>query len=378
MGTIGRIPVDSHPLEGKNRKESSSGHTRYGALPREAVCTENLTPWLKLLPCRDKAGLASLLERRRVYGGSYHALRVHIRAGGASDADVSMASASGSCPGPETGAGQEGGCDAKCEGGSAGDVGGGSGDVSARFSGGIVLEQTLTVVLDIESERGFRKESSAGNMEGSGSKQAVSLADVFGRELVGSCPLSDVSRVYTEGRRVGGLREELGEGLGEGFSRPSMNPQPNQLWLANGQSKELLDYDLKRATLGQPLNVAFPYDGTLRPAAERAPFEVSRFVTGHGLERGGIRLELTRLAEGGGATVVRYFQLLPWFIRVYFHTLRLEMDGRHVALSDWTERASLVPAKDRERQAVMELELRIPADVARVVLSMEFDKVTVP
>lgn len=30
-----------------------SSRLRYGALPREVVCTENLTPWHKLLPCRE-------------------------------------------------------------------------------------------------------------------------------------------------------------------------------------------------------------------------------------------------------------------------------------------------------------------------------------
>ena len=33
-------------------------------LPRESVCGENLSPWLKLLPCRDQAGLAQLLSQR--------------------------------------------------------------------------------------------------------------------------------------------------------------------------------------------------------------------------------------------------------------------------------------------------------------------------
>jgi len=28
-------------------------HVRVGALPREFVCTENLTPWMKLLPCGE-------------------------------------------------------------------------------------------------------------------------------------------------------------------------------------------------------------------------------------------------------------------------------------------------------------------------------------
>jgi phosphatidylinositol glycan class T len=27
---------------------------RYGSLPHENVCTENLTPWIKLLPCKAK------------------------------------------------------------------------------------------------------------------------------------------------------------------------------------------------------------------------------------------------------------------------------------------------------------------------------------
>lgn len=32
---------------------SPAKHLRYAALPKESVCTENLTPWKKLLPCGD-------------------------------------------------------------------------------------------------------------------------------------------------------------------------------------------------------------------------------------------------------------------------------------------------------------------------------------
>jgi hypothetical protein len=31
---------------------ASREHVLYASLPQEASCTENLTPWLKLLPCR--------------------------------------------------------------------------------------------------------------------------------------------------------------------------------------------------------------------------------------------------------------------------------------------------------------------------------------
>ena len=34
----------------------TTGHFRSGTLPGENVCTENLTPWKKLLPCESKRG----------------------------------------------------------------------------------------------------------------------------------------------------------------------------------------------------------------------------------------------------------------------------------------------------------------------------------
>jgi len=33
---------------------ANSSYLRYATLPREIVCTENLTPWKKLLPCDAK------------------------------------------------------------------------------------------------------------------------------------------------------------------------------------------------------------------------------------------------------------------------------------------------------------------------------------
>ncbi|KAJ9528294.1 hypothetical protein QJQ45_014263, partial [Haematococcus lacustris] len=41
-------------------------------LPQEPVCTDNLTPWLKLLPCGSKAGVAQLMSSRTTIFSSYH------------------------------------------------------------------------------------------------------------------------------------------------------------------------------------------------------------------------------------------------------------------------------------------------------------------
>ncbi|CAF0980488.1 unnamed protein product [Adineta ricciae] len=57
---------------------------RYAALPREIVCTENLTPWKKLLPCvaggSNHKGLAGLLDNApKLYNSDYHSLRMDFR-----------------------------------------------------------------------------------------------------------------------------------------------------------------------------------------------------------------------------------------------------------------------------------------------------------
>ncbi|XP_054257605.1 GPI transamidase component PIG-T-like, partial [Macrosteles quadrilineatus] len=58
---------------------SNSTLLRYGTLPREIVCTENLTPWKKLLPCDSKKGLATLLNAGYIHNTNYHSLGVHFR-----------------------------------------------------------------------------------------------------------------------------------------------------------------------------------------------------------------------------------------------------------------------------------------------------------
>ncbi|XP_075212777.1 phosphatidylinositol glycan anchor biosynthesis class T isoform X2 [Lycorma delicatula] len=57
----------------------NSSHLRYAALPREVVCTENLTPWKKLLPCDSKKGLATLLNAGYIHNTNYHSLGIHLR-----------------------------------------------------------------------------------------------------------------------------------------------------------------------------------------------------------------------------------------------------------------------------------------------------------
>ncbi|ORZ39345.1 GPI transamidase component PIG-T [Catenaria anguillulae PL171] len=52
---------------------------RHGALAREAVCTENLTPWAKLLPCGTRQGIARLLNGYRVFDANFNSIQARVR-----------------------------------------------------------------------------------------------------------------------------------------------------------------------------------------------------------------------------------------------------------------------------------------------------------
>src|SRR5277367_318773 len=54
-------------------------HSFHGALPREPVCTENLTPFLKLLPCKGRAGISSLLDGHRLFDSPWQAMALDVR-----------------------------------------------------------------------------------------------------------------------------------------------------------------------------------------------------------------------------------------------------------------------------------------------------------
>lgn len=60
-------------------EKNPNDYLRYATLSRESVCTENLTPWKRLLPCGDHAGFASLLEASSLFDSSYVSISVHLR-----------------------------------------------------------------------------------------------------------------------------------------------------------------------------------------------------------------------------------------------------------------------------------------------------------
>ncbi|KAL1742694.1 GPI transamidase component PIG-T [Schizophyllum fasciatum] len=72
-------PTLTFPPEGSLPAWNHTHHLRHATIPSEHVCTENLTPFRKLLPCKSQSGLAALLDPHHLFDGNWHGLGVHVQ-----------------------------------------------------------------------------------------------------------------------------------------------------------------------------------------------------------------------------------------------------------------------------------------------------------
>lgn len=331
---------------------SASGNLRYGTLPREAVCTENLTPWLKLLPCRDKAGISALMDRPSIYRGFYHSKRLHLTSTGF-DLD--------------------------------------------GVGSGIVLEQTLTVVLQPNEKRTL-----VTSLE-TKLQPSWSLTSIFGRRVSGRCVLARTSNVYllldkglvtelnnlqkdneiarSENVNYEDLRSSYGFQL-------SVNPdrvlEEGSGSFTNNPSLVYV-FSVERYSESEPFDLGLTWKVPVVWSCQQAPLHASRFLMGSGNERGAIAIsfESTRLSEGllrsdviedNCKLQVKIFQVVPWYIKVYYHTLQVFIDGQQQAISDVVDKMHVSPSEDKVSPGMMEVILKFPCGLKSAVATLEFDK----
>ncbi|KAK4472792.1 hypothetical protein MN116_004011 [Schistosoma mekongi] len=72
-------PVHSYKPLGVSEFGKVSGEIRYSQLPGEALCSENLTPWTKYLPCKSFVGLGSLLRPTSLFKSNYNTMTIGVR-----------------------------------------------------------------------------------------------------------------------------------------------------------------------------------------------------------------------------------------------------------------------------------------------------------
>jgi phosphatidylinositol glycan class T len=108
--------------------------------------------------------------------------------------------------------------------------------------------------------------------------------------------------------------------------------------------------------------------------SEKAPLEqpklyAERSFVGYGQERGGVHVILTNPSHSESVEFV-YMESLPWFMKVYLHTLKVQIDGLD---KDIVQEMYYRPALDRKRGTQMEIKVLIPKN-STAVLTYDFEK----
>ena len=235
---------------------------KHASLPHESVCVENLAPWLKQLPCRDRSGIGKVLATAHAVFGARH-LTFGLRL--------------------------------------------------SKTNTEIISEQTLMMVVP------------------TGDRAYGDIMESIAHSRNDACPAADDSYVHVrDGERLKTLSALKGRDQLEAMTRGVNHRKP----------------------------IVY----------------VERFLTGNGNENGGIIIDVERTkGDLNGPIRIRLFQPLPWFVKLFMHTLRIQHDGRDVS-RDATEGIKFVPAIDRIRSSTLELQAVIPANVSTLRLYMQYDK----
>ncbi|KAK9757183.1 hypothetical protein RND81_01G146400 [Saponaria officinalis] len=322
---------------------ASSGHLRYGTLPREAVCTENLTPWLKLLPCRDKAGLSELMDRPSIYRGFYHSQRLHLVSTGFSSDNVSSE---------------------------------------------IQLDQSLTVVLQ-PTNQGVKSSAKQPNW---------SFSSIFGRTVTKRCILAKSSNMYLQlDRDLISTLKDKGIYRDDAISESIV---PNSVFELSSIPDKMISeaseltregpsiiylYLIEKHVDSEPFDFALTWKLPVVWSCSQAPLLANRFLMGSGNERGAIVITLmsvghiqsvedTDMSEDKCILRVNVFQVVPWYVKVYYHTLRVFVDGQIQVATNVIEKMHVSPSEDKVSPGSLELALKFPCQMKSATISLDFDK----
>lgn len=109
--------------------------------------------------------------------------------------------------------------------------------------------------------------------------------------------------------------------------------------------------------------------------SEKAPLEqpllyAERSFIGYGQESGGVQAILTNPSPTNAVEFV-YLETLPWFMKLYLHTLKAKING--IPSSSIIHEMYYRPALDRKRGTQLEVRILIPAN-STLILTYDFEK----
>jgi GPI-anchor transamidase subunit T len=189
------------------------------------------------------------------------------------------------------------------------------------------------------------------------------LDRVFGKPMRGTCPLTDsddhpvcIQVPHTRDIFTTGGAVEIKHP--DGFSRCYQIPADNDFSMILPRMPH------------EGENAKTIADETVQP--EKPLLYAERSFTGYGQEAGGVQSILTNPSPDTAVEFV-YMESLPWFMRIYLHTLQARVQGSLNADDDIIEEIYYRPALDRVRGTQLELRMRIPP-ASTVFLTYDFEK----
>lgn len=320
------------------------------SLPSEPICTENLTPYLKLLPSRGKAGISSLLEGHKVFDSLWHGMSIDI--------------------------------ESKCVDGNF-----------CSFS----MHQSVNSIVDViksmnKKENGGIPRPTPGDELRCDPKKINNiwqcfplndpteltweLGDILGRKIKGPAltgtkyPISnvviDVDKEFWTVRvsKFKPSPEKEGEVI---ITRHEIGSQDDGR--VHFTIDEACEYDFMFETL----------DSEKTSSIEQPPLKVSRSLSGYSQGQGGFRILFKNPSDEKIKFV--YFEVLPWYMRLYFNTMSMEItselssssNGGKISESDFIKSRYYKPAIDRKRPSHLELTIELPPQTT-MTLNYQFDK----
>ncbi|KAI5970252.1 GPI16 [Candida margitis] len=309
------------------------------ALPSEPICTENLTPFLKLLPTGGKAGISSLLDGHKVFDSLWHGMSIDV---------VTECAEDGLCK--------------------------------------LNLYQTVSQVIDIV--RSLRKKEEGGIPKPTpGDKLRCDTSKEY--NLWQCFPLSDPTELQWSletlyGRTIKGPAFEGDQEV----SKVSIDYDPSA-WNITLQ-KESSTFVATRSLQSHGSNtivesIVEPYDydfkfftsnSTKVVPIEEPPLYASRSLTGYSLDKGGLRVVFTN--PGHKDVEFTYFESLPWFMRLYLSTLDVTLKNSSGVFNvnnhlQFIRSSYYKPAADRERPSHLEFVFSVPP-LSTLAMTYDFDK----
>ena len=283
----------------------------HGILNREMLCTENLAPLIKLLPCRSKAGLAALLEPTVVFESDFTSIGL---------------------------------------------------EVVANEEGAMTMTLTTTMVLD-------RAENILQHQQKKEHKQ----------EDRRHCPQATSSIIQLNKPTWGELhvvaeQEKKAANTPAATTTIDVSREPDDIqcegycWLYHDKDVETSWSNAKYLSVkhARPKNWQ---EFSMKKNVPN-PVNIRRTLTGTGRVKGGLITEITNI--GKDAVNIQYLDILPWYLQLYTHTLKVTWNENIVANGAWramnfTSNFQVRPTYREGPFSTMECTLLMaPGDVLRV------------